>query len=559
MTYYPNPGDPRQQPVSGQNPWQQGQSAPAGGQNVWGGQGVQGAGGYGSMGGQSQAGSYGYPQAQGYPQGQSQGFAQPGAGYNPPQGYAQGQGFAPNQGFQQANAYQGYQQPQGFQQSQPGYPQQGYAQPNGYNPSQGYAQAGGQQGYPQQGYQQPQQSYQQPQGFQQAQGYQGYQAPQGYSGQQGYNPAAGYNPQGQGMWPQQGYGQGQQPQGDQLYGGPQEPPKPISMLLTENQWMIVALCGLLPVLFVASLVLSATPLRWVFTGLAAVALIWMWARPTFARSTKITMSVLYAAAILVAVVSGISPSHRDAQTTPAPQSPAGIVNIAQPGDEGGENQEPAAANPAETAASNAPVVAESLAADSAAERAQTFLYFWSVNNLDSMVPLCAPSWVRGLSTKTDAKTSLFELLKNRHILEYQVGGISGTVNDASRTVSVEALIRNVLGKEQRFMLKIVMLRENDEWYVDPRSIESHETTPTPSPEYYEPTQPPPPADNAAADTKLYYNPSGGTRYHLDQNCKSANERFLPFKGVFTYGQLNEDAYKNLEPCPICSAPRRPKN
>ena len=43
MTYYPNPGDPRQQPVSSQDPWQQGQSAPAGGQNVWGGQGVQGA------------------------------------------------------------------------------------------------------------------------------------------------------------------------------------------------------------------------------------------------------------------------------------------------------------------------------------------------------------------------------------------------------------------------------------------------------------------------------------------------------------------------------------
>ena len=541
MTYYPNPGDPRQQPAAnGQSPWPQGQGAPAGGAgSVWSGQGVAGAGGYGSAGAPAPSGSYGYPPQQGYaqPQGYGQSGYAPQGGANPAQGYGQPQSFGQPSGYSQP---QGYNPPQNYP------PQQGYGQPTGYGQPSGYGQP---QGYnppqnypPQQGYGQPS-NYGQPSGYGQPQGYGGYAPAQGGMQPQG---------QGQGLWPQQG-------QADPLYGGPQEPPRALSMLLTENQWMIVVLCGLLPVLFVASLVLSATPLRWVFTALAVIALVWMWVRPTFARSTKITMSVLYAAAVLVAVVSGVSPSHRDAQAPPAPQSPAGAAQVAQQSGEAAEPQDSAVPEEASAAVSEVPAAGQAQGTDSAAERAQTFLYFWSVNNFDSMVPLCAPSWVRTLSTKTDAKTSLFALLANRHILEYQVTNLSGTVNDLSRTVTVEALIRNVLGKEQRYQLQMMVQKENDEWYIDPRSLESHETTPTPSPEYIDPTQPAPPAANAPADTKLYYNPTGGTRYHSDQNCKSANERYLPFKGVFTYGQLNEDAYKDLQPCPICSAPLRPKN
>ena len=56
---------------------------------------------------------------------------------------------------------------------------------------------------------------------------------------------------------------------------------------------------------------------------------------------------------------------------------------------------------------------------------------------------------------------------------------------------------------------------------------------------------------------LYYNPDGGTKYHLDQNCKSTHAKYLPMKGHFTYGEINDAKYANLSPCNVCAAPLRP--
>ena len=66
-----------------------------------------------------------------------------------------------------------------------------------------------------------------------------------------------------------------------------------------------------------------------------------------------------------------------------------------------------------------------------------------------------------------------------------------------------------------------------------------------------------PEPAASANTILYYNPDGGSKYHLDQNCKSIHAKYLPLKGHFTYGEINKDEYKNLSPCNVCAAPLRP--
>ena len=178
--------------------------------------------------------------------------------------------------------------------------------------------------------------------------------------------------------------------------------------------------------------------------------------------------------------------------------------------------------------------------------------------MESMLPMCSPSWQRSLGTNKDPTQEMWSLLKGRTPVEYQVIAISGTINDLSRTVTVDARIKKSTSQEARYQMKMVLMKENDEWYVDPRSLESHETTPTPSLEPSLPTQPATPPTGADASTVLYYNPSGGVRYHVDPYCKSANEKYLPFKGTFTYGQLKETPYSNLEPCPYCSAPRKPK-
>ena len=69
-----------------------------------------------------------------------------------------------------------------------------------------------------------------------------------------------------------------------------------------------------------------------------------------------------------------------------------------------------------------------------------------------------------------------------------------------------------------------------------------------------------PMETASAtpdSTVLYYHPEGGEYYHVDQNCRLVNEKYLPLQGSFTYAELGDEAYKDLKPCNVCGAPRRP--
>ena len=63
--------------------------------------------------------------------------------------------------------------------------------------------------------------------------------------------------------------------------------------------------------------------------------------------------------------------------------------------------------------------------------------------------------------------------------------------------------------------------------------------------------------DAAANLFLYYNPNGGTRYHLDRMCPSVDGDSLPLPGVFVYCELDGSAYRRLTPCTVCGAPARP--
>ena len=55
--------------------------------------------------------------------------------------------------------------------------------------------------------------------------------------------------------------------------------------------------------------------------------------------------------------------------------------------------------------------------------------------------------------------------------------------------------------------------------------------------------------------KQYYNPNGGSFYHGVENCRSVKERYLPLT-AFTYGELETDAFKKLEPCSACAPAKR---
>src|SRR5690606_16038999 len=55
----------------------------------------------------------------------------------------------------------------------------------------------------------------------------------------------------------------------------------------------------------------------------------------------------------------------------------------------------------------------------------------------------------------------------------------------------------------------------------------------------------------AADLSLYFNPNNGQYYHLDQNCPSIKDRFLPLPGIMSYADLDSPEYQKLKACPHC--------
>ena len=96
----------------------------------------------------------------------------------------------------------------------------------------------------------------------------------------------------------------------------------------------------------------------------------------------------------------------------------------------------------------------------------------------------------------------------------------------------------------------------------PSPLITEEPTPNPTPiitptPYIvttpDPTEPPVITD----ETILYFNPTGGERYHLDQNCKTINSKYLPLSGQFTFSEINDPQYENLQPCFVCGAPSKP--
>ena len=59
----------------------------------------------------------------------------------------------------------------------------------------------------------------------------------------------------------------------------------------------------------------------------------------------------------------------------------------------------------------------------------------------------------------------------------------------------------------------------------------------------------------AEDTVLYYNPKNGSNYHDSPTCYGVLDRYEPMTD-FTYGELDDSAYRKLTACPYCIPPMR---
>lgn len=499
---------------------------------------------------------------------QQPGFSQ--GNYPPAQGYAPNGGYAPNDAYGQGYAPQnGYGQPQygqqGYADYQQPYGQQGYQQPYG---QQGYQQPYGQQGYEQQGYQQPydQQGYQQPygqQGYQQPYAQQPYQQ-QPYD-QQGFVQPGGYqqgysqqNPQETDLPPEQQYAQ-YTPDGQRVYptsGRSGFRVQPAAR--REIPWDTIAkvlMFGVLPILFILSMVFAWTAVKWVVLVGAVASIAAMWLRELVTPNARLVLSLLLASAAVVCLVSALATNAADNQN-PAQPNQSGQM---QQGSTSGNNLD---VNLTATDTPNpAPTPTATPVDDSEECYAQLHSFFtlWKNNAISQMVNLTAPSWRSSIKGGTDAVTQkLFgEVLTNRTPVSWDFTAITGTSNDIARMVTVRAVINknNTLG-ESVYLWKVRMVKEDGVWYVDPATLQSNEQESTATPTNALATQPV--LNTSHPDLLIYYNPEGGTYYHIDPNCESLNPKYRPLSGVIKWSQIEDDPYDKLEQCKRCGAPLREK-
>ena len=55
---------------------------------------------------------------------------------------------------------------------------------------------------------------------------------------------------------------------------------------------------------------------------------------------------------------------------------------------------------------------------------------------------------------------------------------------------------------------------------------------------------------------LYYNADGGSSYHSTEKCNGVRDEYLPLRGQFTYGELEQENYAKLTRCAYCIPPLR---
>lgn len=182
---------------------------------------------------------------------------------------------------------------------------------------------------------------------------------------------------------------------------------------------------------------------------------------------------------------------------------------------------------------------------------------WQENDLDGMLELCLPSW---RAKQEKEKIKLFEILQNRSPVSEITYENEHRANPDTVEYILHADFDTHSGREPvRLRMWIMMERENGIWYVDPEFLSTYEPAEEPdNPRSEAPAlqETQTSAQQINGNTVLYYNPSGGALYHTDQNCISVHPVYLPLSCIFSYAQVGDEKYINLQPCRICGAPMR---
>ncbi len=307
---------------------------------------------------------------------------------------------------------------------------------------------------------------------------------------------------------------------------------------------LLCLFVFLPILFLLALSVHETVFKFAFIIGAIIALIWLFWKKPYSDGVRLTMTVTYGALMLIIainLITGIQPgqtnvsrpntasSTQTPEETPAPQAQPTVAAVASTELQEGEKT-------------------------ASQQRFEMFMEYWKIGKIDEMATLVAPSWASSQSSPTQA---LFNILSNRRPTEYTIENISGTDADQALTVTLRASINKFTSDELEVMrYQIIMLKENGIWYIDPSSLATKIKEETPDPNATPaPTEQPRTTVTPKPDgnTKLYYNSSGGSYYHVDPECARVAKKYLPLS-PFLYSELSSAPFNKLLPCLECGAP-----
>ena len=180
-----------------------------------------------------------------------------------------------------------------------------------------------------------------------------------------------------------------------------------------------------------------------------------------------------------------------------------------------------------------------------------FMKYWTLSDYQSMLFFCSSDWKNRME---NPEAELFRILAYRTPVTCEILDLSGNSRDTERVLTANVSIDRNNGRGVRsYLIEVIMKREEDGlWYVDPRSLQSHEE------DVADPDPTPVPAEADADDILLYFNAENGQKYHLDPNCKTVHPNYLPLTDSFPFAEVCDPKYADLQPCMICGAPVRPE-
>lgn len=319
-------------------------------------------------------------------------------------------------------------------------------------------------------------------------------------------------------------------------------------------------CVVLPLLFLAALIVQEPMVRWAFLGVTAVCVALMWVLHAFAKSARSTLSVIYAAmAVVVGLalfMNGQAPESRYV-SNPGRQDAAAAFTNNDPSALGAALSSYTTPEPQE----NSNAAAASATVSAVQQQLEGFLSAWAVGNIPQMLEYVLPSWK---TQQTSPESALWNLTLDSRPVEFVIENIQGSDGDTTRTIVTRITLneRNTGSIPVMKRMHVIMFRSGKTWYVDPQSLNGTNvdleaeaallnkpmiaTTVAPTAS---------PAPQTANSVTVYYNPSGGKYYHASATCEAVDQKWWPLTG-FSYDVLNSPQYSKLLPCSKCNPPPR---